>query len=162
MANYDKNPGRLGAAPLIVLLLVAGAGFGGWKLYQRHALGDGNAKLECSLRIETSQADCYATFLHYPAGDTTDVRVELDGQTLAEPGRFDWAYLAPQDMREGPALQPSEPPPLGRQLRWRMPLKLVTELTPAIGDFVVHARLFWAGRAQDLARFSTKVSYAPK
>jgi hypothetical protein len=123
---------------------------------------DGDAKLDCSLRIETSQADCYATFLRYPAGDTTDIRVELDGQTLAEPARFEWAELAPMDSREGPAPKPTEPPPLGRQLRWRMPLKLVNELTPSIGDFIVHARLFWAGRPQDLARFSTKVVYNPK
>lgn len=162
MGGYDKNPGSFGAATWIGVLVVAAAGFGGWKLYQRRALGDGNAKLECSLRIDTLQADCYATFLKLPAGDPTDVRIEFDGQTLAEPAQFDWAYLAPLDSREGPAPKADEPPPLGRQLRWRMPLKLVQELTPSIGDFIVHAKLFWAGRPQDMARFSTKVVFAPK
>ncbi|HZS42395.1 MAG TPA: hypothetical protein VFF06_36445 [Polyangia bacterium] len=146
----------------VVVLAIAGGGFGAWKLYQRKVLGDGRARLECSLRLETSQADCYATFLSYPPGDTTDVRVELDGKTLSQPAAFDWAFLAPLDAREGPALTAGEPPPLGRQLRWRMPMSLVAELTPDVGDFIVHAKLFWAGRQQDLARFSTKVFYAPK
>ena len=162
MAKYGKNPGSFGIVGWLVLAALAGAGYGGWKLYQKKMLGDGNAKLECSLRIETTQADCYATFLQKPPGELSDVRVELDGKTLKEPKSYDWAFLAPQDAREGDRLSAGDAPPLGRQLRWRMPLELVDQLTPDIGDFVVHAKLFWAGRQQDMARFSTKVVFAPK
>ncbi len=155
--------GRLRWVGWVVALAIAGAGYGGYRLYRRQVYGDGRAKLECSLRLETSQADCYATFLTTPpSGEVTDVRVELDGATLAEPGRFDWAFLAPLDKRDGPELSATEAPPLGRELRWRMPITLVKELTAQTGDFIVHAKLFWAGRQQDMARFSTKVVYDPR
>src|SRR5688572_6100779 len=109
---------------LLVLLALGALGYGGWKLYQRKVLGAQNAHLSCSLRIdfdhpESSQADCVATFDKLPpSGDRTDVRVELSGPTLAQPVSYDWAYLSGQDKREGPALKPSDEPPLGRELRW--------------------------------------------
>jgi len=160
MARYGKRPGSLGLAGWLTLAVLIGGGYGGYRLYRARVLGAQDATLSCSLRIAESQADCEATFHRYPAsGDPTDVLLRLSGPTLVEEVAVDWAFLAPLDKREGPAPNASEPPPLERPLRWRVPVALVPRLQPGVGDFIVRAKLFWAGRQQDLARFNTKVVY---
>src|SRR5437867_5843472 len=113
-----------------MLAVLGGLGYGGWYLYQVKVIGERNASLTCSFRIDTKEADCYATFHRYPPqGDPRDVAVRLTGQTLLDRELvYDWNYLAPQDRRQGPQLSAWDPPPLGRELRWRMPLRLVGRL----------------------------------
>jgi|SRR5581483_5157640 len=166
MSKYGARPGAFGLGGWLTIVAVGAAGYGGWWLYKR-SQGAGHATLSCSLRPDTetpasSQADCFATFhKEPPGGELTDVRVELSGRTLSEPGSYDWGYLAPLDQREG-KIPPGSGPPLGRELRWRMPIHLVNSLTPEIGDFVVKVKLYWAGKLEDTALFNTKSVYQPK
>jgi hypothetical protein len=162
------DPDSKGIFWLVALVVLGGGGWGGYRLWMSRVHGAQQATMTCSYRFDlqdpaAGMADCEATFHTYPkSGDPTDVQVTLTGPTLVQPMTYDWPYLAPQDKREGPALSPNDPPPLGRALRWRMPIPLVRSLRPGIGDFIVRAQLTWAGAKQDLARLNTKVQYAPQ
>ena len=75
--------------------------------------------------------------------------------SLGEQLAFDLAVIAEQDILGDRFVRPRR--------KTRRAADVITEATSlGVGDFVVHAKLFWAGRQQDLARFSTKVFYAPK
>lgn len=162
------DPDSKGLFWLVAAAVLAGAGYGGYRLWVKQVHGAQQATMTCSYRFDlqeptAGQADCETTFHQYPGtGDPTDVQVTLTGPTLVQPVTYDWPFLAPQDKREGPALSPADPPPLGRKLRWRMPIPLVASLKPGVGDFIIRAQLSWAGKKQDLARLNTKVQYAPK
>lgn len=123
--------------------------------------GGDHATIQCSLRIEQAVgdhgADCSVTFNKAPRGELTNVRLELSGPTV-EGGKvaYDWAELVKLD---GHTTTAEAPPPLATPLRWRVALPLVRTLQPHVGDFIVHARLYWAGKERDMARLNTKAVY---
>ncbi len=164
---YD--PERGGFLRLVVWLgVIGGLGYGGWLAYKYGFLGAQNATLEASLYSDldspgpSARLDCTVTFHKLPKGDPRDVQVVVSSPAMEGERVFDWAYIAEHD--RSPETTPDSDPPLETPLFFRIQMlsDLKLQLTPATGDFIVRARLKWAGKNQDLARVSVKSLYHPK
>lgn len=145
--------GRIAGALALALLLGAG---GGCSLLRDAEISEmvpggdiGGGKLECWLTIE---------FTGEPGGDPQDVRVVFDGNVLAAPQEFDWAYIAandkiPQGFMKGfkpnKATAPDADPPVGVpvKVRYRLEAMPFVELSPG-ETLSLEATLYWAGEKQ--------------
>lgn len=156
------DPDRNGLRWLLIALVVGGAGFGGYKLYQRAKSKKLAVLSTCSLLTSVSggprKAECALTFQQPPPADlSTAFAVEVSGKTLVAPASLDWEGFRARIRFVRP--EPGQPPPVGKPLRFTVPIQLVHQLTPGLGDFLVTVRVLWAGKEIDSAVFNTKGVY---
>jgi hypothetical protein len=162
MSDQFKTPGC--GTFIIILAVLAAAGFGGWRGYLHYYVGPRNARIQELSILATGHLDMMLLFEKaLPAGDPKDVRVELSSESLKAGALvLPWSELAPVTMTRTSRLDPGQPPPLGVPLQVRMPVgklfeERMTLSAGSLSNFKLTAKLFWGGTQQD--RTSTTVLF---
>jgi hypothetical protein len=126
--------------------------YGGWTVYRVTQIGARDAVFE-GFSTET----VFLKFERYPKGDRRDVKVRISGFTLENDVELDWAYIAGHSPQR-PAVD--QDPPLGQviEVYLKLPIKKRV-LDPEMRDFLLRARLFWAGKKQDLIKTNLRDGY---
>ncbi len=152
------------------LVVVIGLIWGGWTLYRVMFVGAQDAVFE-----GFNSEQIFLRFVRNPSsGDRRSVRVRISGFALPEEQSFDWDYIVhhatvpkgtpgstPAGARDDWAIpDPAADPPLGVTMSVGISLPLKKELRdPDMKDFLLRARLEWAGHQQDFTRHNLRGGY---